>query len=345
MPDRFDRELADAMPHVLWTHDRDGNAMYFNRAWVELTGLDLEETRRVGAASVVHPDDRDAVVRLFAESRERGEGLRATYRLRAKDGSYRWHEASVAPLRRDGVDVALWVGIARDVDDQHRLLTEARFVAEAARLLASSLDVQQTLANVARLAVPHLADGCAIDLLKEDAVVERVAVAHVDPAKVELAWDLWRKAPPAPDAAHGLRRVIRTRTPEHVEDLTDETLAALVRDPELLTILRGLGLRSSMCVPLIARERSLGALTLVSAESGRRYKVRDLEFAQDFAPRISTAIDNARLYAEATQARTAAEALAADVVEQSRAAERALKAMRAEHEAALARLAELERSA
>lgn len=344
MPDRFDRELADAMPHVVWTHDREGNVTYFNRAWTDLTGLDVEGTQRVGAASVVHPEDRDALVRLFDESRTQDASIRATYRLRAKDGSYRWHEATVVPLRRDGDGVRLWVGIARDVDDQQRLLTEAHFVAEAARLLGSSLEVSQTLANVARLVVPHLADWCAIDLMNDEGLVERVAVAHVDPAKVELAWELWRKLPPKPDDPQGLYAVIRTRTPEHYEDIPDELLVQVLPDPEQLALFRGLGLRSSMCVPLVARDRALGALTLVSAESGRRYKARDLEFAQDFAQRISTAIDNARLYAEAHQARAAAEALAADVVEQSRAAERALKTMRAEFEALQARVAESERS-
>ena len=109
-----------------------------------------------------------------------------------------------------------------------------------------------------------------------------------------------------------------------------------IPDGEVLALIRSLGLRSSMCVPLFVRDRVIGALTLVSAESNRLYGARDLTFATELARRIGVAVDNARLYGEAEQARAAAEAMAADVVEQSRAVEAALLAMRAERDDAAA---------
>src|SRR5206468_8364060 len=137
-----------------------------------------------------------------------------------------------------------------------------------------------TLANVAALAVPQFADWCTIDMLEEDGSIARLAVAHVDPDKVQLA----EKYPADPDAAYGVPNVIRTKRPELFSEITDELLRdATVDTPELLDVLRKLGLRSSMCVPLVARDRVLGAITFVSAETGRRYDERDLAVAQDLA--------------------------------------------------------------
>jgi PAS domain S-box-containing protein len=327
------RDLADTMPHIVWI-DGPGDAVtYFNRKWTEYTGLDLAETLRVGAESLVHPDDLNELRRVFGEGRQR-----------ARDGMYRWHEARVVPLHVESGRATAFVGTAVDIDDQRRANRQQQFLAEAGKVLGTSLDPARTLSDVARLVVPHLADWFAIDLLNDQGIFERLTVAHVDPAKVALAQELWRRQPPRPDSPHGLYVVARTRQAEIFEDIPDEMLVANIPDPELLALYRSLGLRSSMCVPLIARNRVLGALSLVTAESRRHYSKDDLDFAYDLAGRIAVAIDNARLYTAAEQARTAAEALAADVADQSRSVEAALLAMRAERDAALAKLAQLERS-
>lgn len=333
------RYLADAMPLIVWTHDAAGVPTYFNRKWTEYTGLDLAATLQVGADSVVHPDDLPELFRLFGESRKNGSALEATYRLRrATDGVYRWHQARVVPSSNPDGSMS-WVGTAMDVDDQRRANQEQAFLVEASKVLGTTLDVSRTLSDVARLMVPHLADWCAIDLLADDGKLERPAVAHVDPGKVETAWRLWRQMPPRPEDPNGVYNVIRTGQPELYEDIPDALLAQSIPDPDVLAGYRSLGLRSSMCVPLVARERTLGALTLVSSESNRHYGQRDLTFAHEFARRIAFAVDNARLYAAATQARAAAEALAADIAEQSRKVEEAFTAMRAERDEALARVA------
>src|SRR6185437_9159459 len=123
------------------------------------------------------------------------------------------------------------------------------------------------------------------------------AVAHVDPEKVRLAEELAERYPPDPNAPYGVPNVIRTREPELFSEIK----------PELLELLRELGLRSSMCVPLVARDRVLGALTFIAAESGRRYNERDLATAQDLARRAATAVDNAVLFREAQTARREAQ--------------------------------------
>jgi PAS domain S-box-containing protein len=220
-----------------------------------------------------------------------------------------------------------------------------RLLVEATRILGSSLQVESTLGEVARVVVPHFADWCAIDLLDEEGLLARAAVAHTDPSKVTLAWELWRRAPPRPDDAHGAYAAMRTGRPELLEDLTDEILAEVTPDAEALALLRSLGLRSAITVPIAARERTLGALTLVVAESSRRYEAEDVKFAEELGRRVAIAIDNSRLYAAAEQARAVAEAFAAEVTEQRRAVEEALLTMRAERDRAIARAASLESAA
>jgi len=196
------------------------------------------------------------------------------------------------------------IGTAELYQAQRRLAEDERFVAEASELLASSLEYERTLANVAALAVPQFADWCAIDMLEPDGSLSRLAIAHVNPEKVELANELAERYPPDPDAPYGVPNVIRTRRPELFAEITDELLVqATTETPELLELLRELGLRSSMCVPLIARGRALGAITFIAAESGRRYSERDLATAQDLARRAATAVDNALLFRDAEVAR------------------------------------------
>src|SRR4051812_19106240 len=196
------------------------------------------------------------------------------------------------------------IGTAELYQGQRRLAEDQQFVAKASELLASSLEYERTLSNVASLAVPEFADWCAIDMLEPDGSLGRLAIAHVDPDKIQLAHELAEKYPPDAAAAYGVPNVIRTRRPELFSDIPDELLVEATSEaPELLDLLRQLGLRSSMCVPLVARDRVLGAITFIAAESGRRYDEHDLATAQDLARRAATAVDNALLFRETQSAR------------------------------------------
>ena len=179
------------------------------------------------------------------------------------------------------------------------------FLARAGEILSYSLDVHTTLRRLARLAVPAFADWCAVDLVQADGTLERVAVSHVDPSQVELAYELSRRYPPPPDASSGTPAVLRTGQPEIYAEITDEMIEASARDPEHLALLQRIKLRSLVIVPLKARlprEQSvLGTLTLATAESGRHFDEEDLALAGDLAQRAALAVDNARLYGEATR--------------------------------------------
>ncbi|MBI4279370.1 MAG: GAF domain-containing protein, partial [Armatimonadetes bacterium] len=182
-----------------------------------------------------------------------------------------------------------------------------KFLAEASSLLVASLDLETTLANVAQLAVPEFADWCAVDLAGEDGTFRRAAVAHVDPAKVRWARALQERYPPDPHATRGIPHVLRTGRPEMYTDIPDSLLAAVARDEEHLRILREVGVTSAMIVPMVARDRTLGALTFVAAESGRRFDTDDLALAEELARRAALAVDNARLFQAEHRARAGAE--------------------------------------
>ena len=170
-----------------------------------------------------------------------------------------------------------------------------RFLADASQVLASSLDYRETLTRVAALAVPTHADWCSVEIV-EDGSLRTLAVAHTDPAKVALAHELQARWPADPNAPGGAAQVARSGQSLLIEEVTEEMLVAGTRDAEHLAVARALGLRSAISVPLVAHQQVLGVLTLVSAESGRRYADADMPFVEDLGRRAALAIDNADLY-------------------------------------------------
>ncbi|CAA9479087.1 MAG: hypothetical protein AVDCRST_MAG25-2645 [uncultured Rubrobacteraceae bacterium] len=170
---------------------------------------------------------------------------------------------------------------------------------EAGAVLSSSLDYRATLSGVASLVVPRLADWAAVDVLEEDGSLKRVAIAHKEPEKVDWARRLQEEYPSDPNAAQGAYQVVRTGRAEFFPVITDDMLVGLARDEEHLKLMRELGFTSAILVPLSARGRTLGVITLVSAESGHNYGDADLELARELARHAALAVDNARLYEEA----------------------------------------------
>jgi K+-sensing histidine kinase KdpD len=176
------------------------------------------------------------------------------------------------------------------------------FLAHASEVLGSSLDYETTVAAVARLAVPVIADWCVVHVLEPDGTIRMIALEHVDPKMRELARGYFASAPPTLDAPHGAGAVIRTGVTEHAEWITDDMIAEnMGDDPGGLEVVRRIAPRSIITVPLTVRERTLGAMTLASAESERRFDERDRALAEDLAHRAATAIDNARLFRDREQ--------------------------------------------
>jgi len=219
------------------------------------------------------------------------------------------------PSPASGVDevAALGVSLAdaarrrRDIEGEREvLLGRAALLAEASRLLASSLDYEATLQRLARLLVPTLGDLCVIDVTGDDGEIRRLTAVHADPAKDDAARELARRFPPDRHGHHPVARALRSGRPELASDISADVLETIAhRD-----LAHALAYTSYLVVPIIARERTFGAISLVSAGSGRRYTAEDVPLAEDIARRAAAALDNARLYRQSETRLRAAEAAA-----------------------------------
>src|SRR3954447_14257295 len=179
-----------------------------------------------------------------------------------------------------------------------RSASQLEFLPNASVTLSSSLDYRRTLASVARLAVPTLADWCAVDVLDDDAGLRTLALAHVDEAKVEWAWQLRENYPIDMSAPTGPPNVLRTGVSELTSEITDDMLVAAARDDEHLRLCRELAMRSVLIVPLLARGQPLGTVTLIRSEPSPPFTASDVRVAEDLGRRAGIAVDNARLHEE-----------------------------------------------
>jgi PAS domain S-box-containing protein len=313
------RRLADGVTVI----DRNGRIVYANETAVRMCGFasaeELTSTPADEVLSLFDLFDEDGLPldpallpgRMALQGRETERLVR--FRPRAT-GEERWSLVRGTPLYGDDGTVVMVVNVLRDVTEEQRTGRRLRFLAQASELLASSLDYEATLTRVARLAVPELADWCVVDVLDAEANVVRVAVECADRDKEELARSLRDTYPVRPERPEGTSKVLRSGKPELTQVVTPEWLEGIAPDEDQLGILRSLGLRSNILVPLIARGRTLGVLTLATAESGRIYGEDDLALAADLARRAAIAVDNARLYGSEQLARAEAE-LAAEALE------------------------------
>jgi PAS domain S-box-containing protein len=296
------RSLADAVPQIVWTTDTNGKPLFYNGRWYEYTGL--EPGTIGGASAIVHPEDRERMLSRWLQAEQDGSPFEIEYRFRRHDGTYRWHLArAVAQTDESGV-VTGWVGTALDIEDRKLAEERQAFLAEAGWVLGSSLDYEQTLADVARLAVPRVADWCAVDVFV-DGRLERLALEHADPLKLALARELEQPLLAAVAVA------TRGTDPVLVTEVDERALSGFRFDDSQLEIARTLAPRSYVTVPLSARGEVFGSVTLVTAESGRVYGEEDSALAVELARHAAAAIDNARLYAESERRSRAARALEA----------------------------------
>jgi PAS domain S-box-containing protein len=303
------RTLAEAMPQLIWRADPEGRATYYNERWFAYTGLDPAEATGSDWEQIVHPDDLPATLARWELAAATGGEFEMEYRLRRVDDTYRWHLGRAVPVRGPDGEIESWVGTATDIDDKRRAEEAQRFLIEAGEVLGSSLDYRRTLAAVAEAAVPRIADWCAVHVVEQNGSLGELAIAHVDPIKLKLVLELQERYPSDPRAPTGPHQVVRTGKPELVSEIPEGLLEASAQDELHLELLRGLGLRSYMCVPLAVRDRVVGAITFAQAESGRTYDEVDLALAEDLARRAATAVDNARLFRQAEERGRAARVL------------------------------------
>ena len=295
--------IVESSDDAIVSKDLNGIVLSWNQAAERMFGYTAEEMIGSSIRRIIpkdrHPEE-DTVLREIRAGRrvEHFETVRQT-----RDGRLVPISLSVSPiLNADGVVVGA-SKIARDISDRKRAeyqLTRAAerdaFLAEATLTLTRSLDYEATLQSLARLGVPYLADYCAFDVIGEDGTMTCVAAAHVLPEKVSAA-DVLREDGDGETGLASPARVIRTRKGSLVRDVTDDLIAESARgDPERLERLQTLDLVAYMCVPMVAHDRALGAMTLATSASGRHFSQEDVLVTQDLATRAAMATETAQSY-------------------------------------------------
>lgn len=293
------------LPDAVRVYDADWRFSYINPASRQLlTRLGIDADHVIGR-KVWDLMPRLKGTRLAEETkRARREGVVITYEDYVP-GLDVWLENTVVPAGES------LMTFTRDITRRKREDAGTKLLADASRLLASTLDYEETLQAVARLAVGELADWCAVDLVGPTGRVRQVVIAHIDEAKIKWARKLNKRYPPDYDSPTGVGQVIRSGKPQIYPEITDEMLVASAKDAEHLAIMRELQIKSALVVPMIARGRTVGALTLISSERGRRYGEQDLALATELGTRAAIAIDNAQLYRSAQAASEAKSAFLA----------------------------------
>jgi PAS domain S-box-containing protein len=219
------------------------------------------------------------------------------------DGTRGWIVTDAAPVRDGSGNVVAAVAVFSDITERRQATANNAFLAEASAVLASSLDYEETIARVAQLAVPRIADWCVVHLVGDDQAVHQVALAHSDPRKVALARRLQLDHPPDPNAERGAQAVIRSGRADLMTEVPPDLIEGLARNDRERRLLARFQIRSYLSVPLVWEGRTLGAMTFIGAESGRRFTEVDLGFAQDVADRAAAAIQRARLFRDADRFR------------------------------------------
>jgi PAS domain S-box-containing protein len=305
---RDQAHLLDLVLDAIILRDMQGAIISWNQGAEKLFGWTSEEALGKHAHTLLHTQFPQPLEGIEAEALREGH----------------W-EGELVHTRRDGTPVvvssrwAVWqpdhgaplamVEISTNITERKQVERSQRLLAEAGPVLAASLDGTSRLANIAQVVVPLLADWCMVHITEEGQTIQPVAVAHADPQKLAQVNGLLRRTPTplgqdptAPDAPPGAVHVLRSGRPQFYPEASEDLLAAIARDAEQIELVRSLGIKSAMIVPLVTRGHTLGTITLVaSAESGRQYTEADLALAEELARRAALAVDNARLYAEAQQ--------------------------------------------
>jgi PAS domain S-box-containing protein len=303
-------ELREILRHVgdaITVQAPSGGLLFANEAAAELLGfaspaelVSAPTDELMGRFELLDADGRPLpLAELPGRRAVAGEAsVESLVRFRRRDSDLdHWSLVRATRVERDGA-LQYVINAFQDVSALKRRENELRLLAEAGEVLGGSTDYQHTLAQLAQLVVPRLADWCVVDIFEADGL-RRVAIAHTDPAKIALAEEVQRRYPPDPKA--GAMRVVTTGEPMLVTEVTEEMLVAGAQDAEHLEMLRALGLQSALVMPLAARGTVLGAITLIRSASQAPYTEADLPFITELARRAGIAVDNARLLHEATE--------------------------------------------
>jgi PAS domain S-box-containing protein len=293
---RLQATMLAAVNQAVVATDAEGVIIYWNAYAETLYGWTAAEAVGRQVLELIIPPETRAEAEQDIERMRRGESFNIERIKCRRDGSRFPALVSETPVFDEQGRLKAILRVSADITERKQAEDSLRFLADASRSLSTLVDYRSTLHKVARLAVPLFADWCVVDLLNGEGTLERVALAHRDPNKIDLAERLARDRPADNGRPFGVWGVIRTGQPEIVPLLDEAWLERHSIPAESRALVRQLQLRSYMCVPLSAHGRILGVITFLWSESGRTYRDRDLRLAEDFAHRAAVAIENARLY-------------------------------------------------
>lgn len=296
--------LAEAVTVI----DREGRTVFANRAAMRLLGVSSvqELTQAPPGATmdrfiVLDEEGQTLTVEQMPGRRLlRGErtGPLLVRNIVKATGQERWLIARASPINDPQTGEPLYaVNVFEDITEVKRKQIAENFLAEASRVLASSLDHAQTLEQIAQLAVPRLGDWCSVSLLGERGAIERAATHHSDPRKLALAREIERSYPQHRDDAGGAAEVLRSGRPIHAQ-VRQDALAGYARDEEHYGLLRELGIGNVIIVPMIAGGHTLGTITLATDLASRQLTGADVPLIEELGRRAGIAVENARLYTE-----------------------------------------------
>ncbi len=307
------KALVENAPDIIARYDRELRLVYVSPALERTTGM-VPQTLigKTFSALRLPPNTnlqwQECLQNVFATGQEQV----MEFDYLAPNGQTRYYQARLVPEFAQNGSPEYVLTVSRDITARKLAEDSQRFLADASTILSISLDYEIAWSNLAHLAVPQIADWCFIDVLEVENVeiwpmpvsptLRRVAFSHADPVKKASLQDMQRLYPINPNASFGVGKVLQTGQSEFYPEIKDETVLAKAEDAQQQAILRQLAPKSVMCVPIVARSRTLGVITLGISECGRQYTQVDLELVEDLARRAALAVDNARLYRESQEA-------------------------------------------
>ncbi len=300
------RQIADAIPQIVFVFDEDGTISFFNQRWYEYTGLNLTpyQIQSSDLSSVIYPDDIQTIHASVNATTRHGTPFEAQFRIRSREGTYHWHLCRAVDFAQAGVSkVKKRIATATNIDSQKRAEDFETFLSGVGAVLSSSLEIQEILQTIASQAVHRFADWCYVDL-SDDLLNDHFVFAHVDPSKARLAYEMNTRYPTFVDCELGPKYVTKSGKSQLFRDITDEMIRDATQNDEHAELLRSIGAYSAVIAPIIFHGRVLGSISFVSSQTWRKYDELDRRMIEELGRRAGIAVEKARVYRKAVDSVT-----------------------------------------